>query len=470
MKKLSDKIARAAHIKHRTKGTSNEISFSVLDAARSALDGEKGPAESKDALPGIISLFTLGRGRKPISTPVKEKGLHLPSGEFISLEEGSSGISGLASLAAPQVSAKLAQGGMPSASDAPSSALPASPSDAPSRPLSPTGYVSWRTSEEDVARRKHVRIRRKRLAQAAAACAALVFLSLGIYALVSVMEEQRDVRGKLLGGIENVEEADASVVSFDELVVSVINDDAMALDVSEISRSYDGLSPQLDDSYGELEAAKGLIERLQSDLTDNREKEAANQAIAAINARLNMIDSGRLIVEEAIASRTAMQYAAEGWDYLLDADALARDAAALVLDTSVDSVTASMEKTREATSLFESAAAAFGSAQAAYSLLDMDPYTRYVDLRLAAQACALASDQAYLDRDKDTAAAQNDEYNSLDAQAADLAPSIMANPAETAAELFAQETSEAEASYLAERSIASSADAVLRGYLGTKNK
>lgn len=470
MKKLSDKIARAAHIKHRTKGTSNEISFSVLDAARSALDGEKGPAESKDALPGIISLFTLGRGRKPISTPVKEKGLHLPSGEFISLEEGSSGISGLASLAAPQVSAKLAQGGMPSASDAPSSALPASPSDAPSRPLSPTGYVSWRTSEEDVARRKHVRIRRKRLAQAAAACAALVFLSLGIYALVSVMEEQRDVRGKLLGGIENVEEADASVVSFDELVVSVINDDVMALDVSEISRSYDGLSPQLDDSYGELEAAKGLIERLQSDLTDNREKEAANQAIAAINARLNMIDSGRLIVEEAIASRTAMQYAAEGWDYLLDADALARDAAALVLDTSVDSVTASMEKTREATSLFESAAAAFGSAQAAYSLLDMDPYTRYVDLRLAAQACALASDQAYLDRDKDTAAAQNDEYNSLDAQAADLAPSIMANPAETAAELFAQETSEAEASYLAERSIASSADAVLRGYLGTKNK
>lgn len=470
MKKLSDKIARAAHIKHHTKGTSNEISFSVLDAARSALDGEKGPAEPKDALPGIISLFTLGRGRKPISTPVKEKGLHLPSGEFVSLEEGPSVASGLASLAGPQVSTKLAQGGAPPASETSASAVPGSPSAAPSRQLSSAGHASWRTPEEDVARRKHTRIRRKRLAQAAAACAALALLSLGIYALVSVMEEQRDVRGKLVGGIENVEEADVSVVSFDELVVSVINDDAMVLDVSEISRSYEELSSQLDDSYDELDSAKELIERLQSDLTDNREKEAANQAIAAINARLNMIDSGRLIVEEAIAARTAMQHAAEGWDYLLEADALARDAAALVSDTSVDSVTASMEKTREATSLFESAAAAFDSAQAAYSSLDMDPYTRYVDLRIAAQICALASDQAYLDRDKDTAAAQNDEYNSLDAQAAELASSITTNPAETAAELFAQATSEAEASYLAERSIASSADAVLRGYLGTKNK
>ena len=40
MGKREDKITRAAHIKRHTRGTSNEISFSVLDAAKNALEGD----------------------------------------------------------------------------------------------------------------------------------------------------------------------------------------------------------------------------------------------------------------------------------------------------------------------------------------------------------------------------------------------------------------------------------------------
>lgn len=42
MAKRIDKVAKAAHIKRNTEGTSNEISFSVLDAAKNSLDGEGG--------------------------------------------------------------------------------------------------------------------------------------------------------------------------------------------------------------------------------------------------------------------------------------------------------------------------------------------------------------------------------------------------------------------------------------------
>ncbi len=42
MNRHDDKMARAAHIKRRTMGTSNEISFDVLDAAKDALDSAKG--------------------------------------------------------------------------------------------------------------------------------------------------------------------------------------------------------------------------------------------------------------------------------------------------------------------------------------------------------------------------------------------------------------------------------------------
>ncbi|MFR9259562.1 MAG: hypothetical protein ACLVMH_11790 [Christensenellales bacterium] len=72
MGKREDKITRAAHIKRHTRGTSNEISFSVLDAAKNALEGDDDGLKHR---PGRISLFTLpGKRKKPAPTPTKERG------------------------------------------------------------------------------------------------------------------------------------------------------------------------------------------------------------------------------------------------------------------------------------------------------------------------------------------------------------------------------------------------------------
>ena len=98
------KITHAAHVKRSTQGTSNELSFSVLDAARESLEdggrrdagrgrprgrtrassaGRGGGALSKL---GAIPLFTLGRHRKTMATPERERGLMLPGGTFVSTE------------------------------------------------------------------------------------------------------------------------------------------------------------------------------------------------------------------------------------------------------------------------------------------------------------------------------------------------------------------------------------------------
>ena len=71
-----DKVAKAAHIKRNTEGTSNEISFSVLDAAKNSLDGEGSSSPF-----GTISLFTLPGKKKHISTPSKDEGLALTQRE-----------------------------------------------------------------------------------------------------------------------------------------------------------------------------------------------------------------------------------------------------------------------------------------------------------------------------------------------------------------------------------------------------
>ena len=53
------------HIKRRTRGSSNEISFSVLDAAREARDADE--RDRREGGSGGPSLFTLGKGKKPVS-------------------------------------------------------------------------------------------------------------------------------------------------------------------------------------------------------------------------------------------------------------------------------------------------------------------------------------------------------------------------------------------------------------------
>lgn len=85
MGKREDKITRAAHIKRHTRGTSNEISFSVLDAAKNALEGDDDGLKHR---PGRISLFTLpGKRKKPAPTPTKERGLPLSTGGFVSVDD-----------------------------------------------------------------------------------------------------------------------------------------------------------------------------------------------------------------------------------------------------------------------------------------------------------------------------------------------------------------------------------------------
>ena len=482
MKKLSDKITRAAHIKQSTKGTSNEISFSVLDAARNSLDADKGSDKPKvssglggaradrgdggglaAAGLGVISLFTLGKRRKPRSTPEKEKGLHLSSGEFVSVEEGGSGIS-LPSLPEPSASSLSSK---PASSSASSLPVPVKANKEPKGGSGSKGSA-WTTPVDEVARRKSTRKRRKALVIGAAAVAVVALCAVGINALVATMQEQQTTRGRLVAAIQKVEEADETLIAFDELVVSTINDDELQLVPADLEQVYHELSPQLDVAVNKLVEARSLIERLMPSLVDNRDIEAANQSIAAINARMNMVDSGRVVMEENVAARKAMADCDEGWRLLLEADGLARDAAALVTNTTPENVEASIAKTTEAIALFEQALACMESAQDNYDKMDLSTVLTYLGLRIDSLHCAIASDQAYLARDKETAGSKNDEYNALDEQAVALAGSLTGSPSAEAVSLLEGEKADAEAAYISERGLASSADTFLRGYLSTK--
>lgn len=506
MKKLSDKISHAAHIKTNTAGTSNEISFSVLDAAKRAQDGE-GQGASVPELPGlgVISLFTLGRGKKPRSTPAKEKGFFLPSGEFVSTEEGSSGsfigsggtpgvvkpVTGGAGAAGSGGAAGGGSGlpgsaGLPSASGnegslaasvagvAGSAAAVAGGAAAAvggvvgGMPKSAQGAESWSTPQDEVKRRKKTRKRRKFIAVAALCVAGAVALGVGGMALMNYLEEQQTTRGQLMGFIGMVEEADTIVLEFDELVVTQINEGMGALGTEALESSYNEMKDDLAQAYEDLTRAKVLVEQVLIDLSDPNDIEAANQAIASINARLNMIEIGQIIVEEMIAGQTAAQEAAAGWASLLAGDDAAREAASLVSNMSVESVQASMERSTDALEAFRVAHEKLSQAAAAYESVDVSAYVTYAATRVEAQEHALASDQAYLDRNKEVLAAEADAYNQLDAAAVELAKSLDGDPGTLIEEYLSAALEPTIASYSSERSQAGSADAILRDYLGIK--
>ena len=160
MSKRSDKLNHAAHVKKSTRGTSNELSFSVLDAARNALDDGKDPSSDQARGFGRIRLFTLPIGRrKPPATPKKD--------ELAALMGGSSPV--------PSSTSSTPSLVKPVESDKPSSEAPAVPlpqaepkAPKPAQP-SPSRFEraprsTGRTSEEEIAWRKARRRKGKILA------------------------------------------------------------------------------------------------------------------------------------------------------------------------------------------------------------------------------------------------------------------------------------------------------------------
>lgn len=470
MRKREDKIARAAHIKRHTEGTSNEISFSVLDAAKNGLDGDdRGSARPHFPLLGAIPLFTLGDVKKPVATPKKERGLPLSTGEFVSAESSS------ARSSTPQTVPGIATDApdaaeLPAAPSASTGVLPRSQSQSAGKTASSglkrsSEAPAWQTPAEEVAQRKMRRKRRRRVAFGAACLALVALLGAGLLTVYSSYQIQQDKR-KLLGAtIERIAEDDEAVSSFDKQVTKVLGASLSTLDADDFEESCQKVTHSLDQVEESLLQVKAALEEMQSDLVDVNDQEAANKAIETINARVSMIHSGSDALSETTLALRSYAAAQSGWNALLEADSLARDAAALVEDTNEENVRASMDKSNQSIEAFSRAKEELVEAQGAYGV-DLEVFLEYLDLRIEAQRSALASDQAYLDRDKEMTASANGRYNELDAQAVELIKGREDDPLTLIEKELSEKVESPAASYVTERSRASDADAFLRDYLG----
>lgn len=438
MRRRDDKIARAAHIKERTHGTSNELSFSVLDAAKYKETTQR------------FSLRDLLADRR---------------GEDVqSVSRETSDHRALAGSHAVESAARRRRSGVwfkrKSAKQATQRKKALHASGYSEEASSQTPAVAKRMSiEQEIARRKARRRKGKIAAISVVAVTSLAIVSIGVWAWHCQVTEQQGYESELMEALRQVSEADETILQIDAIV-----DDPFAVESEgkrqDIQSSVEQTKQLLIDADGK---ARNVSERL----SDPSVREVANQTVISITARQGMIAQGMQLVDASEDAEQAAKECDAAWQVVLDADVQVREATKLAGRNEVD---ASKERTLEAKETFSGSLNRLKALQTEYPMADVSPLIEYVEKRMEAMDLAVQSDEALTAKNKDEAIARNDAYNAAEEEAATMAAALPSDPKQLVKDAYFATWAEVIRNYAGQRAAAGTSDAVIRDYLGAQGK
>ena len=415
---MPGRIRSVIHIKNRTAGTSNELSFDVLEAKKVEADSAS------------RSERTIGSRRASGWFERKKR------------REARSSVAGSDS---PSTMPKLYT------NDA---ALAAKNIERANLPYSDPAA--------EITRRKRRRTRAKVVSVLAGVA---IVGAIGIVTYTEFnryMADQNQMVAMLSEALQTIESTDEAVVAMDELVMKPIDEqDVEKLD--EISASLSDVSEQLDTAYTQAQQVSDHI-------VNSRDREASNQALSAISARQEMIRNGSLLIEEGKTAQQAADNMSQAWNLILEADTLTQNAGRLVTETTEENVTESMDQTNQAIDKFKEARELVDWVAEHYPAADVSNYLTYIDKRIEGQEAALESDAAMLLMDRGTAEEKNQVLYGCDDEAAQIAQEFPEDPSQQVLDAYQESSKSLREKYLQARSQAASADSYLRDYVKEYNK
>lgn len=371
------KTGAAGHIKKNTQGTSNEISFSVLDSMKGSDEEDDGTSPL-----GRISLFTLGP-KRPAGTPSKE-----PS-------------------------------------------LPGKPAGGRSGGRSKARGAAWKPPSGEVKERRKHRKRNKRLVLAFVGALCAVGLAFGGVVAVGRYQQMQERAQTLDGQIESIREQYGTVEPFLTLVETTLQTPLAEIDAGALDAQVVDWDARQQSIVTKLRATKTSLERLEEQLTGS-DAERANSAIAVVNAATKAAEAGRAALTEVLGAAKANVRAQAFTENAVAGDSDARAAAAIPL-TDAAAAEAAIDQSNAAIADFAAARDAVQALAAdAAGLIDgsgaftesaadlLKPFADYANLRIQAQECAIQADEGYLNRSSQQIAEANAQYNELEQQAAEL--------------------------------------------------
>lgn len=409
-------IVENLHIKGNTAGTSNELSLSVLDERSKKADGKSSTTPRLSRL-NKVSVFSVenGTSRKEKKSEKKaEKRAEKNAGYALDLST-----KGRAARARKR------------ALDDP---------------------------EAEIRRRKSARRARRVVGTVVGVAASIAVIAYAGYHLWSAYQQNMENLTVLGQAMQELETADEVVLAVDELATDGIGDTS--------DEDLDALIAQIDDARIHINAAAAFGDTAYESMEQSADREAALKAQESAAARTELLDDALIIIQAESQARTASTAMQQCWDSLVAADALLKEAAAMVTETTNENVKASEEKTIQARDTLNEAAASLASAQEAYPSADLSVFESYIAKRLEAIEYALASNEAIYIQDKATADEQNALYNDADAEAVEIAQKLPKDPTQPIEDALEADTQETRDSYFDTREAAAQSDAYIRDYLG----
>ena len=446
MRRRDDKIARAAHIKERTHGTSNEISLSVLDAAKYKETTQR------------FSLRDLLADRRD----ARDQSVSRETGEHVSRETSKRRSSSCEQAVGDDARKRQSKLRIEkrSVKQAVKRKKAVHASDSGEKASSKMQAAPKRMSiEQEVARRKARRRKGRIVAISTVVAASLAIVSVGVWAWHCQVTEQQGYESELMDALRLVSEADETILQIDAIV-----DDPFA---AESDDQRQEVYSSIEQTKGLLTNADGKARNVSEKLSDPSVREVANQTVISISARQDMIKHGMQLVEASESAELATEKCDAAWQVVLDADAQAREATKLAEQNEVD---ASKQRTLEAKELFSKGREQLESLQADCPTADFSALIEYVEKRMNALDLAVQSDEALSEKNKEEAIALNDAYNAAEEEAAAIAVSLPSDPKQLIKDAYFTTWSEVIRSYGGQRAAAGTSDAVIRDYLGAQGK
>lgn len=465
-------LSKGAHIKRGTQGSSNEVSLSVLDAARDVLDAEQGEAPRQKL--GEISLFTLD-GNESSNIAVSSSAV---SG--LSLQEGESSGTGLSqpaaapAAAAPAAPAEDARARKQAAKQAKREAKAQAAQLRAQAEAASLGRHAKPRTEKSIAsmpqqgmEQRVVQKKARRRVQRAALIGGLVLVVAIACAVAGYFLHQNSLEQQKHVAV--LDQALAQIEAADETLVQLSNVLAMPNEEGAVE-TLQSLQTSLPQTKLTLQRAQSLLQQGAAGLQNEVDKEAAVQAGKAIEARQGMCDSGLVLVGALLTEKQEAATVNAAWEDLLKADAQARENATLLLDPTEENLNKATEGITEVISAFQQVQYVMTTLNQTATYADMAPYLSYLDARLTALDHAKAAIEALKVEDLDVARAEQDAYSKADAEATDWALKLPSNPSAPIEEAYTVDVAPTVETYTQQRNAAGSADDTLRSYYSSAAK
>jgi hypothetical protein len=267
-----------------------------------------------------------------------------------------------------------------------------------------------------------------------------------------------DGDSRLNESISLIQEADAVVIAFDAASENQVTEESLP--------QLEALLDQIPTTAETLDNAIDKAELAQSIYTTDEDRQLAQYAIEAANARTDMLDLNSQLTTYDIAAMQCAIYFNQAWDLIFAADTDMRSAVEVVNEGGNGAVSEAVEFNRAAQDKIIQAEAAIAAASQLFPEVDFSTITNYLTAKKESVALAIASDEALLDDDVDYANSLNDEFVAKDGEAVELAGLIPEDPTSLIVSAYDTATRDLKAAYREARDRAADADAFLRAYVG----